>query len=95
MNLKSIGIALAIGGLVAASSITTPTPAEARGGRVAAGVAAGVVGGLLLGGVLANQHHGPGYYEPAPVYVEPECHTVRERYWNGYRWRWRRVRICD
>ena len=39
----------------------------------------------------------PGYYAPTPVYVEPACHTVRERFWDEYRGRWvvRRVRVCD
>ena len=37
----------------------------------------------------------PAYYAPAPVYVEPACHWVRERFWDGYGWRFRRVQVCD
>lgn len=97
MRLKTIGTIVAAAGLVAATAITTPTPAEARNGRIAAGVAAGLLGGALLGGALASRpYYGPGYYvAPAPVYVEPACYTARERYWDGYRWRSRRVRVCD
>jgi len=38
----------------------------------------------------------PVYYAPAPVYVEePVCRFVRERYWDGYGWVYRRVEVCD
>ena len=33
---------------------------------------------------------------PEPVYVdEPVCRLVRERYWDGYDWRFRRVQVCN
>jgi hypothetical protein len=39
---------------------------------------------------------GPVYYAPAPVYVEePACRLVRERFWDGYGWQFRRVQVCD
>ena len=38
----------------------------------------------------------PVYYAPAAVYVEePVCRFVRERYWDGYGWVYRRVEVCD
>ena len=38
----------------------------------------------------------PVYYAPEPVYVEePACRVVRERYWDGYDWMFRRVQVCD
>jgi hypothetical protein len=38
----------------------------------------------------------PVYYAPAPVYVEePVCRLVRERYWDGYGWQFRRVQVCN
>lgn len=37
------------------------------GGAVAAGIAAGVIGGALIGSAIA----GPRYYGPAPVYAAP------------------------
>ena len=63
-------------------------------GEVAAGVLGGLLGGALIGGAIANSR--PAYAEPAPVYVEePPCRLVRERFWDGYGWRFRRVRVCD
>lgn len=38
------------------------------------GVGAGLAAGALIGGAIAagaNPYYGPGYYAPAPVYVEP------------------------
>jgi hypothetical protein len=79
-----------------AGSLGTAMPvAKADGGRIAAGVAGGLIGGALLGGAIAAQR--PAYgYAPAPVYVEePACRLVRERFWDGYGWRIRRVQVCD
>jgi hypothetical protein len=70
------------------------TPASAQRG-VAAGVAAGLIGGAIIGGAIASSR--PAYAAPAPVYVEeyaPACRMVRERYWDGYDWRFRRVEVC-
>ena len=44
-------------------------------------------------------YHGRRYYrEPAyfgrPAYYGPRCYWTRERFWNGYRWRSQRVRVC-
>ena len=71
------------------------TPASAQRG-VAAGVAAGLIGGAIVGGAIASQN-APAYYAgPGPVYVEgPPCRWVRERFWDGYGWRFRRVQYCD
>jgi len=51
----------------------------------------------VLGGALARPAPPPPvYYAPAPVYVEePACRIVRERYWDGYGWQIRRLRVCD
>lgn len=79
---------------IAASSFTA-TPASAQRG-VAAGVAAGLIGGAIVGGAIASSR--PVYAAPAPVYVEeapPPCRWVRERFWDGYGYRFRRVEVCD
>jgi hypothetical protein len=70
------------------------TPASAQRG-IAAGVAAGLIGGAIVGGAIASSR--PGYAAPAPVYVEeaPACRMVRERFWDGYGWRFRRVEVCN
>ena len=69
-------------------------PAHAQRG-VAAGVAAGLIGGAIIGGAIASSR--PAY--GAPVYVEeapyPACRMVRERFWDGYGWRVRRYEVCN
>ena len=84
--------------MLAASQLVLPQPARAENGQIAAGVVGGLIGGALLGGALASRAAPPPpvYYAPAPVYVEePACRVVRERYWDGYDWRFRRVQVCD
>ena len=83
--------------LVAAATIAgslAATPASAQRG-LAAGVAAGLIGGAIIGGAIASSR--PAYAAPAPVYVDdyPACRMVRERFWDGYGWRHRRVEVCD
>ena len=93
--------------LVAVATIAgslSATPASAQRG-VAAGVAAGLIGGAIVGGAIASQngYYGPGYYAPGyggPAYVvDPgygeSCFWQRQRFWDGYGWRVRSVRVCD
>jgi hypothetical protein len=83
---------------LAAGPLLLPAPAKAENGQIAAGVVGGLIGGALLGGALASRPAPPPpvYYAPAPVYVEePVCRMVRERFWDGYDWRFRRVQVCD
>ncbi len=82
---------------LAAGPLLLPAPARAENGQIAAGVVGGLIGGALLGGALAARPAPPPvYYAPEPVYVEePVCRVVRERYWDGYGWLFRRVRVCD
>jgi hypothetical protein len=79
------------------SPLLSPTASKAENGQIAAGVVGGLIGGALLGGVLASRPPPPVvYYEPEPVYVvEPVCRFVGERYWDGFSWQIRRVRICN
>src|ERR1700687_2898743 len=75
---------------IAASLAATPASAQ-RG--VAAGVAAGLIGGAIVGGAIASSrpaYGGPVYYEDGP----PPCRLVRERFWDGYGWRFRRGEGC-
>ena len=82
---------------VAAGPLLVPAPAAAENGRIAAGVVGGLIGGALIGGALASRPAPPPvYYAPQPVYVEePPCRFVRERYWDGYGYVYRRVQVCD
>jgi hypothetical protein len=91
---KFASVALAIA-LPAATLMPADTHAE---NGVAAGVVGGLIGGALIGGALASRPAPPPpvYYAPAPVYVEePICRFVRERFWDGYGWQYRRVEVCN
>ena len=85
-------MALAAVATLAVSAVAAPQAAEARGGRIAAGIAAGVIGSAIVGGAIASQrgyYGGPAYVEDAP------CVWQRQRFWDGYGWRVRRVQVCD
>jgi hypothetical protein len=89
---------------IAGASLAATGTAQAEYGRNGAfvgGAAAGLVGGMLLGGAIANQNRyydeGPVYYdEPQPVYVQPRCYLRRERVPNEYDpgWHVETVRVC-
>lgn len=69
------------------------TPASAQRG-VGVGIAAGLIGGAIVGGAIASSrpaYGGPVYVEDAP----PPCHWARERFWDGYGWRYRRIEVCN
>jgi hypothetical protein len=69
------------------------TPASAQRG-LAAGLAGGIIGGAIVGGAIASSrpaYGGPVYVEEAPP---PPCRWVRQRFWDGYEWRFRRVEVC-
>jgi len=70
------------------------TPASAQRGLGAA-VAGGIIGGAIVGGAIASSrpaYGGPVYVEEAPP---PPCRLVRQRWWDGYEWRFRRVEVCN
>lgn len=101
---KTLSAFLAVA-TIAGSLATAMPAAKADNGRIAAGVGLGLLGGAIAGAAIANSgpahgapvHGAPGYgYAPGPVYVEePACRLVRERFWDGYGWRVRRVQVCD
>jgi hypothetical protein len=70
------------------------TPASAQRG-VAAGVVGGLIGGAIIGGAIASSRPAYGYGEPVYVEEAPPCRMVRERFWDGYGWRFRRVEVCN
>jgi hypothetical protein len=97
-------MALAAVATLAASAVA-PAPAHAQRG-VGVGIAAGLLGGAIVGGAIASQNgYGPGYYGPGygyyggPAYVADPgyapCVWQRQRFWDGYGWRVRRVQVCD
>ena len=92
--------ALAAAATVAITAMAAPTSAEARwrgGGAVAAGVIGGLAAGALIAGAArpyGYYYGGPAYYAPAPAYYGPACTWRRERFFDGYVWRVRRVQVC-
>src|SRR3954468_9293064 len=96
---KTVSALLAVA--TVAGSLAAVAPAQADGGRIAAGVAGGLIGGALLGGAIAASRPAPAYgYGPAPAYVEePRCRVIQPRpVWDDYRGAWvqRRPReVCD
>ena len=84
--MRLLGKTALILGVAGAIGLAAIAPSEARGGRNAAAIAAGVGGfavGAAIGSAAANNYYGPGYghygydsyaYAPAyaaPVYSEP------------------------
>ena len=82
---------------IAGSLVSVAPPARAGDG-VAAGVAAGLIGGAIVGGAIASQR--PAYGRPVYVAEPPPppayggCYWQRQRYWDGYGWVVRPVRVC-
>ncbi len=84
---------------MAVAAVSIPGKAEARwrgGGGVAAGVIGGIAAGALIAGAANGGGYGPGYgYYGGPAYAYgPPCYWQRQRFWDGYGWRIRRVRVC-
>ncbi|MCK1387911.1 hypothetical protein [Bradyrhizobium sp. 21] len=77
-----------------AGSLVTATPSAKAHDGVGAGIAAGLIGGAIVGGAIASSR--PAY--GGPVYVAepppPPCYWQRQRYWDGYGWAVRPVRVC-
>ena len=93
--MKKTFTALVAVATMAGSLVSAAPTAQADNGRIAAGVAGGLIGGALIGGAIAASRPAPVYVAPGPVYVEePACRLVRERFWDGYGWRVRRVQVC-
>jgi hypothetical protein len=77
-------------------------------GGFAGGLIGGLIGGAIVGSAVAASpyYYGPGpyYYGPrpypyygGPAYVAADpggCYWQRQRFWDGYAWRIRRVQVC-
>src|SRR3984893_10819040 len=88
-------VTLAVGATVAIGAVASPTAADARWHRgfPVAPVVGGLAAGAILGAALAAPR--PYYsYAYEPVYFGPSCYVRRERIWDGWRWRIRRVEEC-
>jgi hypothetical protein len=105
---KTLMAAAAVATL-AASVAGTPAQAQRGvGAGIAAGLIGGaIVGGAIAS---SPYYYGPGYYGPrsygpgygyygaGPAYVGGPyggpCYWQRQRFWDGYGWRARNVRVC-
>jgi hypothetical protein len=89
--------ALAAAATLGLTAVAAPQPAEARGGAIAAGVIGGLAAGAIIGSAINGPYYGygPGYYYggPSPVYYGG-CYWTRQRVWDGWGWRFQRVRVC-
>lgn len=83
---------------LAVAASVAPTSARDNSGAVAAGVIGGLAVGTMIGSAAANNgpyYGGPYYYQPAPAYYGPACYWQRQRVWDGFGWRFTRVRVCN
>jgi len=89
---------------VATLAVTTASPALAWRGGWGPGLGIGLLGGAIIGGAIAssNPYYPYGYYGPGYGYYGPgyaggpygPCYWQRQRFWDGYGWRMRNVRVC-
>jgi hypothetical protein len=99
--MRKILTATATAAALALATIAAPQHADAHdGGAVAAGIIGGLAAGALIGAAASQPHyyyygHPRYYYAPGPAYYGPDCYWRHVRYWNGYRWHWHRIRVCD
>src|SRR2546426_4797327 len=104
--MKKTLMALGAAAALTVSAVAIPAPAQAQRG-VAAGVAAGLIGGAIVGGAIASQngYYGPGYYGPGYGYYGGPAHVARPRYgpgcllqrhrvWDRYGSRVRTILLC-
>jgi hypothetical protein len=80
---RRAGRALAVGAcMLAAASLASPSTAYARHGN-GAGVALGIIGGMLAVGAIAAAT-APGYYAPPPAYYPyaPQAYGPPAYYYN-------------
>ena len=90
--------ALAAAATLGLAAVAAPQPAEARhGGAIAAGVIGGLAIGALIGSAASAPYYAysPGYYGgPAYYGGYGGCYWTRQRFWDGWGWRVRRVQVC-
>ena len=74
--MKKTLMALGAAAALTVSAVAIPAPAHAQR-RVAAGIAAGLIGGAIVGGAIASQngyyygprYPAPGYYSGSPAHM--------------------------
>lgn len=107
---KTLAAFAAVATLATSAIAPAPAEARGGGvaAGVAAGLIGGaIVGGAIAGSpYYYGPGYAPGYYYgpgPGPYYGGPAyvadpgyaCYWQRQRFWDGYAWRIRRVRVCE
>src|SRR5271155_439638 len=108
--MRKILVALATIAPLAFSATAPAHAQRYLGAAIAGGLIGGaIVGGAIASSPYyygpgygyygpGNGYYGPGpgpyYGGPAYVAAEPGCYWQRQRFWDGYAWRIRRVRVC-
>jgi hypothetical protein len=108
---KTLAALVAVATLAASAVAPAPAEARGGfGAGVAAGLIGGAIVGGAIAGAPYGYGYGPGYYAaPGPYYYGPgyvadpgyvedpgyACYLQRQRFWDGYAWRIRRVRVCE
>jgi len=90
--MRALITTIAAAGLAASLTVATPTEADAH--PVAGVVAAWIIGGVIVGGILllAATHTGPFAPAGARAYVDPDAHCYWTHRWiDGAR---RHVEVC-
>ena len=92
-------VATLVAAATIAGSLVSVTPAARAGDGVGVGIAAGLLGGAIVGGAIAASRPAPVYGEPVYVDAPPppaSCYWQRQRIWDDYYgvWRVRPVRVC-
>jgi hypothetical protein len=95
---------------VATLAVSAAAPAHAQralGAAIAGGLIGGAIVGSAV--AASPYYYGPGPYyygpgyAPGPYYGGPAyvaaanpygCYWQRQRFWDGYAWRFRRVQVC-
>jgi hypothetical protein len=72
---------------------TVAAPQDAEAGRRGGHVAGAIIGGLAVGALIGAAAADNRIYAPRRYYRD--CWWEEGRRWNGYRWRYQRVRVCD
>lgn len=92
-------MALATAATLAVAAVV-PSTAEAHwrgrgGGALIGGLALGAIAGAAIASSRpAYAHYPPSYYAPTYYGYGPTCYVRRERFWDGWGWRIRRVQVC-
>jgi hypothetical protein len=88
---------LALAAAMTIGAVAAPTPADARWrhhGPPVAPIIGGLVAGAALGAALAGAPRPYYSYAYEPVAFGPQCRVRRERFFDGWTWRYRRIEDC-